>query len=101
MAAEPHERPDLLRLDYVVAPRWLRQRRRAVSRAARPESVAAEVAREVLSRTRPGLELTLDEIIREQGVQPFDWADYRSRDTGLTGEDWAELREALRSGREQ
>jgi hypothetical protein len=97
MTAVFHERPDLLRLDYMVVPRWLRERRRLAARATEPTSVAREVA----DLLRPGRELTLAEIIRQQGVQPFDWEDYRARTRGLTSQDWAELRAAMRAGHER
>jgi hypothetical protein len=90
-----HRLPDLPRLDRMVTPRWLREHRRAVARAARPEPVAADVVQEILSRSLPGREMTLAEIIRQQNVKPFDWDEYQRQDSGLTSEDWAELRAAL------
>jgi len=93
-----HELP---RLDRVVVPRWLRERRRARSRAASPDAVAATLADEMLRHNLPGRELTLDEIIRAQGVKPFNWEEFRRQDSGLTSEDWAELRAALGIGDER
>ena len=91
----------LPRLDPVVVPRWLRERRRAQARAARPEAVAAGIADadQVVGRTVPGREPTLDELIRQQNVEPYDWEEYRREDSGLTSGDWAELRAALRTVR--
>ena len=79
------ELPTLVR---VVTPRWLRQRRREQARAAR-RNVAADVADQIVSRTMPGRELTLDEIIRQQNVKPFNWEEFRREDSGLTSDDWA------------
>jgi hypothetical protein len=87
-----HELP---RLDPVVVPRWLRERRRAQARAARPDVVAADIADQLVGRTMPRREPTLDELIRQQNVKPFDWDEYRREDSGLTSGDWAELRAAL------
>jgi hypothetical protein len=92
---------ELPRLDHVVTPRWLRERRRAQARAARPDAVAATLADEMLRRHLPGREPTLDEIIRAQGVKPFNWEEFRHEDSGLTSEDWAELRAALGIGNER
>lgn len=64
-----HELP---RLDRLVVPRWLREHRRAQARAAR-DAVAADIAQEVVARTFPSREPTLDEIIRTQGVKSFNW----------------------------
>ena len=86
----------LPRVDPVVVPRWLRQRRRERSRAA-----ATEITGAVVARTYPRREPTLDEIIRAQGVKPFNWEEFRRQDSGLTSEDWAELRSALGIGKEQ
>lgn len=91
--------PDLHRLDRMVTPRWLRKHRRAQARAARPDAVAADIADQVVDRTVPGREATLDELIRQQNVEPFDWEEYRREDSGLTSGDWAELRAALRTER--
>ena len=91
-----HELP---RVDPVVVPRWLRERRRAQARAARPDAAAADIADQVVDRTVPGREATLDELIRQQNVEPFDWEEYRREDSGLTSGDWAELRAALRTER--
>lgn len=91
--------PDLLRLDLVVTPRWLREHRRARARAARPDAVASEIADETAARLRPGRELTLAEILRQQNVRPFNWAEFRRGSSGLTSEDWAELRAALAEAR--
>lgn len=93
-----HELP---RLDHVVVPRWLRERRRERARAARPDVVAATLADEMLRHSLPGRELTFDEIIRAQGVKPFNWEEFRRRESGLTSDDWAELRAALGFGNEQ
>ena len=89
------ELPTLVR---VVTPRWLRQRRREQARAAR-RNVAADVADQIVSRTMPGRELTLDEIIRQQNVKPFNWEEFRREDSGLTSDDWAELRASFRTER--
>jgi hypothetical protein len=72
------DRPDdLLRLDLVVTPRWLRERRRAGREAASPEVLVAEVARQVAALTRPGGRMRLREILREQGVEPVgDWSRF-------------------------
>jgi hypothetical protein len=91
--------PELPRLDPVVTPRWLRERRRAQARAA--HTAAATIAEEMLRRSLPGRELTLDEIIRVQGVKPFNWDEFRRQDSGLRREDWAELRAALGLGDER
>ena len=105
MSQAPHDVSgrghDLPRLDRVVAPRWLRERRRGQARAARPDAVAATLADEMLHRNLPGREPTLDEIIRAQGVKPFNWEEFRRQDSGLTSEDWAELRAALAQARER
>jgi hypothetical protein len=93
--------PDLPRLDRMVIPRWLREHRRAQTRAARPDAVASGVAQEILNRSLPGRELTFEETMRAQGVTPFDAEDYRRRRSLLTSEDWAELRAALAEAREQ
>ena len=59
-----HRPPDLPRLDRVVIPRWLREQRRVLARAARPDAVVSGIADEVVVRTMPGREATLEEIIR-------------------------------------
>jgi hypothetical protein len=96
-----HRAADLPRLDRVVIPRWLREHRRAVARAARPDAVASGIAQEILNRSLPGRELTFEEIMRAQGVKPFDAEEHRRRASLLTSEDWAELRAALAEAREQ
>jgi hypothetical protein len=93
-----HELP---RLDPVVVPRWLRERRRAQARAARPDAVAADIAEAVLSRRVPGRELSFEELIRAQGVMPFDAEDHRRRRSPLTSEERAAFRAALAEAREQ
>lgn len=99
---EPYRRgPDLLRLNLVATPRWLREHRRALARAARPDAVAAEIATEVLSRSLPGRELTFEELMRAQGVKPFNAEEYWRRTSDITDEEWASLRAALAEARER
>ena len=89
-----HELP---RLDRVVVPRWLRERRREQARAAR-DAAAAEIADGLLARTFPSRELTFTELMRTQGIKPFGSEHYRS-DPGPTAEEWAAFRAALAEGR--
>ncbi len=72
------DRPEgLLTLDLVVAPRWLREHRRAERRAARPDALVAEAARRVASLGGPGRTRRFQEILREQGVSPItDWSTF-------------------------
>jgi hypothetical protein len=93
--------PDLHRVDRVATPRWLREHRRARARAARPDAVAATLAEEMLRHNLPGRELTVEEIIKAQGVKPFNWEEHKRRQSLLTSEDWAELRAALGLGTER
>jgi hypothetical protein len=96
-----HAGPDLHRLGRMVTPRWLRQqRRREQSRAAR-RAVAADVADQIVSRTLPRQELSFDELMRAQGVTPFDAEEHRRRKSLLTSRDWAELRAELAEARQQ
>lgn len=89
-----HEPP---RLDRVVAPRWLRQRRRA-----RACTVATEIADEVVARTFPARQMTFKELMRAQGVKPFGSDAIRSDDRGRpTAEEWVAFRAALAEGRGQ
>lgn len=90
---------DLPRLDHVATPRWFREHRRAVARAARPDAVAAAIAEEILRRGLPGHELTFEEIVRAQGVKPFNAEEHMRRPSLLTGDDWVELRAALAEAR--
>jgi hypothetical protein len=65
---------DLLRLDLVVTPRWLRERRRAERDAARPDVLAARVARQI---GVSGPTSSLQEIMRRQGVESIrDWSRF-------------------------
>ena len=86
---------DLPTLDLVVTPRWLRERRRAGRRAARPDALAAETARRVALLRDPGRARTAHELMVEQGVQPFDAEAWSRRESGLSAADWAELRAAM------
>jgi hypothetical protein len=90
---------DLLTLDRVVTPRWLRERRLAVRRAARPDALAAEVARQVALLGRPDREKTAHELMREQGVKPFNVEEHFRREPRLSHEDWEELRAAMWEGK--
>lgn len=90
------DRPcDLPTLDAVVAPRWLRERRRAERLAARPEAFAAELARHFRYLTSAGRERTFRELMEEQGIKPFNYEEWRTREPLLSHEDWAELRAAM------
>lgn len=82
-------------LESMVAPRWLRERRRAERLAARPEAVAAELARHFRYLASAGRERTIRELIEEQGIKPFNYEEWRNRQPRLTHEDWAELRAAM------
>lgn len=93
--------PELPRLDLVVTPRWLRERRRALSRAAHPAALAAEVADEVLRRSLPGREMTFSEIMRAQGVTPFDAEKHPRTLAEPTEEEWAAFHAALTETHEQ
>lgn len=94
-----HPAPDLPRLETMVVPRWLRERRRLAARAAQPAAVASEIAQR-LGRTVPVPgELTFHELMRAQGVTPFDAEKHSRRSSGLTSADWAELRAALAEAR--
>ena len=104
---------DLPTLDLVVTPRWLRERRRAGRRAARPDALAAEWTRPVFDRVGridelfeelqsvvallrdPGRARTAHELMVEQGVRPFDAEAWSRRESGLSAADWAELRAAM------
>jgi hypothetical protein len=95
----PHVPSDLPRLDPVVEPRWVRTRRREAARAAaRRDAVVDRILRQVAADPRPRRPKTYDELMAEQGVQPFDLSRAR-RESGLTGADWAQLRAALREVR--
>jgi hypothetical protein len=78
---------DLPTLDLVVVPRWLRERRRAERLAARPDALAAQVARRVGFLTRPGRRRTVQELMREQGVEPFSQLEWRRREP-MPDEEW-------------
>lgn len=96
----PRRRPaELPRLDLVVEPRWLRKRHREDARlAARRDALLDRILRQVVADPHAGRPKTYDELMAEQGVQPFDLVRAR-RESGLTGKDWAELRAALREVR--
>jgi hypothetical protein len=79
----------------VVAPRWLRERRRAERLAARPEVFAAELARHFRHLTSASRERSFQELMEEQGVKPFDYEEWLAREPRLSHEDWAELRAAI------
>lgn len=87
--------PDLLILDPVVTPHWLREHRRAARLAARPDVLAAEIARRVALLTRPGRERTFHELMREQGVTPFRMEEWLQRRPRLTQEEWDEFHAAI------
>jgi hypothetical protein len=95
----PNRPADLLTLDLVVTPRWLRERRRVARLVARPEALAAEVARQVAAFTRPDREKTFRELVREQGIKPFNAEEHLRREPRLSHEDWEELRAAIAEGR--
>lgn len=90
---------ELPRLDSVVAPRWLRQRHRHDAwRAARRDELLDRILRQVAANPAEDREKTIDELLDEQGVQPFDPGRAR-RLSGLTSKDWDELRTALKAVR--
>lgn len=90
---------ELPRLDLVVEPRWLRKRHREDARhAARRDELLDRILRQVAADPAARWPLTIDEILDTQGVQPFDPVRAR-RESGLTGEDWDELRAALKAVR--
>ena len=88
-----HELP---RLDRVVVPRWLRERRREQARA-----LATEIADEVAARASRTRAMTFKELMRAQGVKPFgahNVGDDRGRPTA---EEWAAFRSALAESRQR
>jgi hypothetical protein len=91
--------PDLPRLEPMVTPRWLRERRRRAARAAQPASVAWEIAERLGGITLARRERSFHDLMRAQGVTPFDADDHSRRPSSLTSDDWAELRAALAEGR--
>jgi hypothetical protein len=99
MTAVPTEVPrptsDLPRLEPMVTPRWLRERRRLAARAAQPASVAWEIVDRLGGIRAARRERTFHDLMRAQGIAPFDAAEHRRRPSGLTSDDWAELRAAL------
>jgi hypothetical protein len=90
----------LPRLDRMVVPRWLRERRRQQVQAA-SGVFAAGVAHEILRRSVPCRELTFEEIVRGQNARSFDWEQIGRDDSGPTPEEWAAFRAALAEGRRQ
>jgi hypothetical protein len=83
----------------VVEPRWLRKRHREEARrAARRDALLDRILRQVVADPHAGRPKTYDELMAEQGIEPFDPVRAR-RESGLTSKDWAELRAALREVR--
>jgi hypothetical protein len=78
---------ELPRLDRMVAPRWLRERRRAQSRAAR-DAFVAEVVQRIVSR-------------RAQHMRPFDADEHKRTPSPLTTEERDAFRAALAEARQQ
>lgn len=85
--SRPGRVTDLLTLDPVVTPRWLRERRRAERLAARPDALAADLARQIRSLTRPGRPRTIGELMIEQGVGPVDVTRFLDREP-MPDEEW-------------
>ena len=85
---------EALILDLVVVPRWLRERRRAEWLAARPDALAAEIARQVAVLNRPGRKKTSQELMREQGVKPFSMEEWLRREP-IPEEEWAPFHAAI------
>jgi hypothetical protein len=88
--------PDLPRLELMATPHRLRKQLRA-----RRDAVAAVIADEVVARTFPGREPSLEEIIRAQRIRPFSPEEHRRRQSLLSSEDWAQLRAALAEARDR
>lgn len=90
MTTASHERPDLLRLDYMAVPRWLREHRRAAARAARPHAIATEIVRALVP---PG-----GGRRSAAGGRPIPLDDYRTREP-MPDDQWEPFIAAIREAK--